>query len=649
MPADVVAPPSEMSSRVDLGDPIRLPTEGGEVAIVAHGGLPMSAFDAEGRFVDVNEAWVALFGWTRAEALGMSVADVSGEPSVTLSAIAAAQLRGGMRIAIRLHRRKDGSTFAAEHTTAIIRSGARSYLYTIIRELEDERRAELARRRSDASFRALIETMPDGVVVHRHGTIVYVNPRARAMLGYDSLDEIVGRHALELIHPDDRAAVIERVRVMLTVGGTAPPVEERFLRKDGTSVTVEVAAMPTEFAEEPAVLAIVRDLSARKAMEASLVTADRLASLGRLAAAVAHEINNPLAYVMGNLQVLSRELARAGDRVPEELRASFAQRIAIAEDGAARVRDIVRDVKTLSLVEGAPEPVELHRVLDVCVNMAEHEIRHRARLVKRYGPAARVLASEARLGQVFLNLLVNAAQAIPEGNVDGNEIVVETSRPSPEEVVVCVHDTGSGVPDAIVDRIFDPFFTTKARGKGSGLGLAISRDVVASLGGTISVEPRGDGARGTTFCARLPTSERMPSFALTPAPRPVGPTRPPILLVDDEPRLARVLEAQLEGDYDVTIAHSGRQAIELLGRFAAFSAIVCDVLMPDLTGGDVFEWLRTHHPGLERRVIFMTGGTLSAAARATLDASEGRILAKPFGVDELRRAIEGVRTQAATR
>jgi PAS domain S-box-containing protein len=632
----------------DLGDPIRVPVDmgdgkgAGEVAILAHGGLAMSAYDAEGRFVDVNEAWVRLFGWTREEALAMSIADVSAEPDATRSAVRAAAERGGMRIPVRWHRRKDGSTFAAEHASAVLRSGAHTILYSIITELEDDRRVELARRASEASFRALIESMPDGVVVHRNGRVLYLNPRARALLGYDALDEIAGKDALELIHPDDRPVVIERVREMIRDGVTVPPLEERFLRKDGSSVAVEVAAMPTEFGGEPAILAIVRDLSARKAMEASLVTADRLASLGRLAAAIAHEINNPLAYVMGNLEVLARELRRAGDAIPDDLRAAFAHRIAVAEDGAARVRDIVRDVKTLSLVEGASEPVDLHRVLDVCGAMAEHELRHRARLVKHYGAPARVLASEARLGQVFLNLLVNAAQAIPEGNVDANEIEVRTRRSGPDEVVVEVHDTGSGIPASIVDRIFEPFFTTKSRGKGSGLGLAISRDVVASLGGTISVEPRTP--RGTTFRVVLPTSERLPSSAPTPAPRPVAPTLPRVLIIDDEPRLARVLEAQLDGDYEVTIAHSGRQAIEILGRFSDFAAIVCDVLMPDLTGIDVHEWLRERHPGLERRVVFMTGGALSARARTVLDAAQGRCLAKPFTGEELRRALERARS-----
>jgi PAS domain S-box-containing protein len=476
---------------------------GGEVTI-SHGEGALSVFDAEtGRFVEVNEAWSRLYGYSIEEARSMQVTDVSAEPDASRAAMATAREVGGARIPIRWQKRKDGSVFPTEMTVGLIRDGERRLFFAHIDEITERLRAEEASRRSDASFRALIEGMPDAVIVHDAKNLVYLNPAARSLLGYGEEEQVEGRDGIEIVHPDDRQTVYERVAAMKELGVRVPPREERLLRRNGEAVFVEMVAMPVQFGGRPVIVAIARDLTARKRMESQLVTADRLASLGRLAASVGHEINNPLAYVLGSVELLRRSLSRT--TFPEKLRVEISTRVDAIEDGAARVRDIVRDLKTLSR-DGAEvrAPVDVNRILEVCANMADHEIRHRAMLVRDYGSGVLAHANEGRLSQVFLNLLLNAAQAIPDGEPSERNEVRVVSRMHEGRAIVEVHDSGEGIPDELRDRIFEPFFTTKSPGKGTGLGLSICHHIVTALGGSIAIERKTP--RGTCFRVTLPAA-----------------------------------------------------------------------------------------------------------------------------------------------
>ena len=174
-----------------------------------------------------------------------------------------------------------------------------------------------------------------------------MSPSARRMLGYSLDEDVAGRPAIELVHPDDRPKVIERVYAILARGVAAPLAEERLVRRDGSIVVAEVAALSTVFDGEPAVLAIARDVTARKEFESQLVMNDRLASLGRLSASIGHELNNPLAYVLGNVGFIERELARASD-VPKDFVERFTTYVTVVGEGASRMRDIVHDLKTLA-------------------------------------------------------------------------------------------------------------------------------------------------------------------------------------------------------------------------------------------------------------------------------------------------------------
>lgn len=376
-------------------------------------------------------------------------------------------------------------------------------LETMVRESDWRIRTEDALQRSEAGFRALIESMPDGVIVHRGKKLLYLSPSGRRMFGYGADEDVTETDILELVHPDMRDRVKDRIAETLFEGGPTPLLEERLVRRDGTAFMAEILALTTNFDGEPAILAIARDITVRKQVEAQLVTNDRLASLGRLAGSVGHELNNPLAYVLGNVTLMERELAR-GATMPGSVATRFSSYVEMVKEGALRMRDIVHDLKTLARGDaGGFVSVDVQHILDVCANMTAHELRSRAHIVKDYRDRVFVWGIESRLGQVFSNLLLNAAQAIPPGNLEGNEVRLTVAALDADHVLVEIQDTGCGVSPDHVDRIFEPFFTTR-EGLGTGLGLSICHGIVTSMGGTITAVPGRD--RGMVFRLVLPSS-----------------------------------------------------------------------------------------------------------------------------------------------
>jgi PAS domain S-box-containing protein len=465
--------------------------------------------DAEGRILTANPSAARILGVPAAELVGRSLADpawqAAGEDLLPFPAEGhplARLLDGGaavsgvvMRIVTPTGERRWIQISARPIPAGQARAVCAFSDITAARYEED------LRRRSEQNFRTLIERSPDSVAVYQGGSVIYANPKMLALLGYDSSEELSGRSPLEFVHPDDRPLVIDRMTKNSARGLYNAPAEERFLRKDGGVVTVEVTSIPIFFDDAPSTLVHARDLTERKRLEAQLVMADRLASVGRLAATVGHEINNPLAFVLTNLELSLERLA--GGAVSADRAAEIAEMLREAREGAERVRHIVRDLKVFSRGDTEERAaVDPRRVLDSCVNMAKGEIRQRARLVKRYAETPRVLANEARLGQVLLNLLVNAAHAIPEDTGGEQEITVSTATDAEGRVVIEVSDTGTGIPEDVKRRIFEPFFTTKTGGAGTGLGLSICQSIVTSLGGQITVESKV--GKGTTFRVVLP-------------------------------------------------------------------------------------------------------------------------------------------------
>ncbi len=502
-------------------------------------------------------------------------------------------------------------------------------------------------RRSQESFHTLIERLPEGICVMQEDRIVYVNPMLVSLTGCTSAGELLGRSAVELaeslLHPEDLAALPRELREAMREGRPVPPWEVRLVRRTGGLVPVEISQAPGMFEGRPCTVRSLRDLTERKHLEGRLLRADRMASLGTLAAGIAHEINNPLAFTLANLQHLEAEVL-PGLGLPSSQYEDVRKLVGDAQLGAGRVRDIVRQLKMFSRAEedARPEAVDVHRVLETAISMASNEIRHRARLVRDYTePAPWVSANEGRLGQVFLNLLVNAAHAIPEGGVERHEIRLVT-RAHSEGVAIEVHDTGSGIPVENLERLFEPFFTTKPVGVGTGLGLSICQDIVTGFGGRMEVE--SEPGRGSTFRVILRPAATATATACPveqPAsPVSVGPTRRArILVVDDEPMIGLAIRRTLQREHEVVTLTSAREAQERLTQGERFDLILCDVMMPEMSGMDLHQELSRHLPELTGRVVFLSGGAFTASASAFLNRGDIRRLDKPFTSHELRELV----------
>jgi CheY-like chemotaxis protein/two-component sensor histidine kinase len=311
-----------------------------------------------------------------------------------------------------------------------------------------------------------------------------------------------------------------------------------------------------------------------------------------------------------------------------------------AQVGAERVRDLVRDLRTFSRGDdGARAPVNVERVLESSIKMAWNEIRHRARLVRQYGGVPQVAAEAARLGQVFLNLILNAVQAIPEGDVQRNEIRVTTRVDAEGRVVAEVRDSGEGMPAAVQQRLFEPFFTTKPVGVGTGLGLYICHHIVTDFGGAIQVESAP--GEGSLFRITLPLAPPQPTAASLVAGSGPARQRARVLVVDDEPMIGATL-ARVLSVHEVIAIRSAREALARIGGGERFDVILCDLMMPEMSGMDLHAALSGSAPEAAGRMVFLTGGIFTPAARAFAESIPNPIVEKPFDAGALRALVARV-------
>jgi signal transduction histidine kinase len=378
--------------------------------------------------------------------------------------------------------------------------------------------------------------------------------------------------------------------------------------------------------------ALMREAIAKATMEKELELAEagKLAVVGRLSAGVAHEVNNPLTYVKGNLQFLEHELAEQDEEMLLVVREAL--------HGVERIQAVIRQLSEFSRSSRVDLPGQVPSAVESAAKMAMVQLRDRTRLcVEVAEEIPLVTIDEGKLAQVLLNFLVNAAHAIRPGNVEGNQVRVTASLVD-GEVRIVVEDTGSGIPEAALPHIFESFFTTKDVGQGYGLGLSISRALVVAAGGKISAENRPQGgARFTILLPLAPPAALAPGFragSRHPRPEVRAEDRRRLLLVDDDPAVLTSLSRVLDPAFEVTTAASLAAARVLLGE--PFAVILCDVMMPEGSGLDLVEEIERSRPELLRRLVLITGG----APGRELTGLSVPVLCKPFGLDDLLRLLE---------
>ena len=477
-----------------------------------------------------------------------------------------------------------------------------------------------------------------------------LNPSWTKSLGWTH-EELMSRPSEDFVHPDDRDPTLA-ARRRLCEGEPLRSFSNRYLCKDGSYRWFEWRSVA--HSDRELVYAAARDVTEQKRAEErlgeakaiqeklqrQLIFADRMASVGTLAAGVAHEINNPLAFVSGNIGLMIEDLDALSNAPDPSLLAELRDMARDVQEGADRIRKIVRGLKTFSRAEQERRSViELRPLLELSINMAFNEIRHRARLVKDYRKTPRVEADDARLGQVFINLLINAAQALPEGDGEAHEIRVVTSTDEDGRAVIEVRDTGAGIPALLLSRIFDPFFTTKPVGIGTGLGLSVCHNIVTSLGGEITVA--SEEGHGTTFRVVLPPAPQAAierEAELAPAPAPPAGGCAAVLLVDDEPAMGTVLRRVLR-EHDVTAVTSARSALELLAAGQRFDIILSDLMMPEVSGMDFYDEVSRRFPEVVGRLVFVSGGAFTPVANAFLDRVTNERIEKPFDASILRELV----------
>ena len=590
--------------------------------------------DERGRTTFVNPALEEMLGYGHEEMLGKTIFEFQHVEDLALvDLLQVDRSRSvGARLEVR-YRRKDGGELWALLGSSPIRDDEGVYrgALVMITDITDRKRAKKKLEESVSLLMATLEASADGILAtDGSGNVTTYNQKF-----------------VQLFHvPDDvRSGPVDRGLSFLAQQSTTP--EAYLARVRAIYALVDQESEDTldltdgrtfECRSQPQWITGVcvgrvwsfRDATQQRELQARLLAADRLASMGALAAGVAHEINNPLAYVVANLGFIADELPLIVASLGDVRARDFAECLADAREGTDRVRRIVRDLKVFSRTDDVESgPVEIERVLDLAVSMAGNEIRHRAKLVRDYGTMPLVQGNEGRFGQVFLNLIVNAAHSITEGNVERNEIRIVTRADPGGDALVEIHDTGSGIPAELLTRIFVPFFTTKALGLGTGLGLSICKTIIESMGGKISVES-GVG-KGTVFRVHLLAASV--EEATTPEPRArlsSSSLRGHVLIIDDDALVGGALRRLLGREHDVTLVTSGRAGLDHLASGAPVDAILCDLMMPEMTGMDVHAELRRNSAALAEKMIFVTGGAFTERARDFLDEVPNARVEKPF-------------------
>jgi len=511
----------------------------------------------------------------------------------------------------------------------------------LIIDLRASRTAEEAVRRAEERFERLVESMLASVWLMRQRHVVYANRAAAELFGVDR-NLLIGIDIAEFFQREELNTLndnLERVER----GESVLPHEYHVVTRQGATIVIELSWVTLEHEGEPTILSFGRDVTARRHEEQRLLQADRLSALGMLASGMAHAINNPLTYVLLNLDHLSRRLPGvAGDA---ESASDVMARLVEAREGAERMATIVKRMRTFARTdESSTRVLELRSVLESVVELVGHEVRHRGKLTTRFENVPPVLANEAKIEQVCLGLLLFATQMLPDDTVKRHEVRLSLVADERQFAVFEIVCEGCNTAELDIERLFDPF-APRDGGKMLGFGLSLCSSLVEQLGGQLAAEALpGTGLLLRMAIPCVPLHRLMPESTLPSTP---PSTLPPenrgkarVLVVDDDPGVGRALRLMLEDEHDVKSLVRPREALQELLGDSSYDLVFCDLMMPELSGMDIYQVLRFNRPGYESRIVFMTGGAFTPSARRFLEQVPNPRIEKPFNLRTLQRLVE---------
>ncbi len=487
---------------------------------------------------------------------------------------------------------------------------------------------------------SIFAVMAEGVVVQNaRGEIVSSNAAAGAILAMTD-DQMRGRTSVDprwrAVREDGSPFPGEAhpAMVALRTGARQTNVVMGVHKPDGTLGWISINSLPSQYDGDVVdeVVTSFHDITQLKAASERMAQQQRLATTGTLVAGVGHEINNPLAFLLGNLDLAIAEVNTLAGPSPSGRLRELTEILGEARLGADRIRKIVRGLRALSREDVALQPVDLDAVVDTSVSMALHELRQRATVRIEMAGLPAALGDESRLTQVLVNLLVNAAQAFEHAAPDVNLVIVRGVVTQPGTIRVSVIDNGPGVPPDLIGRVFDPFFTTKAVGHGTGLGLAVSRGIITALGGQLTLESQP--GRGASFHIDVKVADEVEApDADSQAAFTTGRGR--ILLVDDDLSVLSTMRRVLAREHAVTAISDPREAMRVLVTEPEFDVVFCDLMMPHMPGQELFAAIRRLRPELADRFVFVTGGATTVSSKAFLTELPNDVIEKPFSITNL--------------
>ena len=503
-------------------------------------------------------------------------------------------------------------------------------------------------RERERWFATTLSCVADAVVAtDLAGRITFLNSAAESLIGM-SAEQAIGQpvdDVMTLVEQAPESGDKTPLTTALRIGRPVRLASAQLVNlSTGTRAAISDTSAPVIVDGKMAgAVMVFHDETEKRAIARQLEITDRLAALGTMAAGTAHELNNPLAIITSRVEN-ALEVLHGPDPWPTQL-VGITAALADVQTAAERMGRIIADLRSISRPQQeTPQIIDLARCIDWATRATAHEFNNRARVEQRLGAVPRVLADEGRLGQVLVNLLVNAAHAIAPGDFENNEVIITTRTDETGRAAITVGDTGQGMAPGVLKRIFDPFFTTKDVGAGTGLGLAISYGIVTALGGFLRAESKP--GVGSTFEILLPPAPVAPlELESAPVDEPSGPVAPPrqgrILVVDDEEVLLQAITSILELDrLTVVTSNNASDALAMIDRGERFDVILSDMSMPNMTGMDFLDALVTHDAGLAQRVIFMSGGAVTGRADKFLSSLANKCIAKPFKSAELRQVIQ---------